>query len=336
MKLFFLRSFLILIILFGEHAYANCSGNFPNIITDICWECVFPIKIGNINITPGYDDGSEPDGSPICMCPNPALANAPTPGIKIQFWEPARMLDVTRAPFCLVNLSGIRLGNSSSLRDRGAAALPTGEGLDKSFYHVHWYVFPVFYVFELLMDFACVDKGQIDLLHLSEFDPFYSNDEFSLLQNPEAVLFGNIVAQAACAADCLKSSLSKEGGYDSMFWCAGCHGGIYPFTGSIPATVTSVQATELLVTKFIAKMHRYGLLYAYVGRGAECQKQFAPIIKKSMYRLQMLNPVPSTDRGCFPLGKSDFWHPRHNTREIMQGSNNYGYLIWRKRQCCLL
>lgn len=325
----------VIVLSLFQQTNAVCSGSFPNIITDVCWECVFPIRVGGMNITPSYDDGdNEGDGNPICICPSRILGNTHVPGIKISLWEPVRMADVTRTPYCLVNMGGMHLGNSNTLKDRGVGALPQGEGtLHKSYYHVHWYVFPIFYAFELLLDFACVDQSQIDLLHLSEFDPFWDNDELALLHNPEAVLFGNPIAQAACAVDCAKASFGH--GFDAMFWCAGCFGSLYPFTGSVAATVTSVQATELLVARFMAKMHRYGLMYAYIGPGSECKKQFAPIIKKSMYRLQMINPIPATDNACMPIGKSDFWHGRHQTREILQGSNNYGYLIWRKRQCCL-
>lgn len=330
-----MRVIILFFLSLTTSVLASCSGKFPNIISDVCWECIFPIRIGGVNVTPSHKDaGGDQGGNPICFCPKPPFGQI-TPGIRISYWEPVRMVDVTRVPYCLVNLGGIKIGNASSLKDRGTIALTEGEGgLKNSFFHVHWYVFPIFYVFELLTDFICMERAQIDLVHMTEFDPFWDNDEFALLHNPEAVVFGNIIAYGACAADCAKASFGF--GLDSLFWCAGCHGLLYPFTGSVSSHVTSVQATELLTAKFIAKMHRYGALPAYVGPGSDCQKVICPIIKKSMYRLQMLNPKASTHKSCHPLGRSDFLHPRHATREILEGSSNYGYLVWRKRQCCLL
>jgi conjugal transfer pilus assembly protein TraU len=73
----------------------------------------------------------------------------------------------------------------------------------------------VFYLFELLTDLVCVEKHKFDVAFLTEFDPFWNRDEFSLLQNPEAILFGNPVAQAACIADCAKTSFGF--GFDSLF-----------------------------------------------------------------------------------------------------------------------
>ncbi|MGL5126712.1 MAG: TraU family protein, partial [Aeromonas popoffii] len=37
----------------------ECEGRFVNPITDICWECLFPISIGSIAVSAG----SEPDTS---------------------------------------------------------------------------------------------------------------------------------------------------------------------------------------------------------------------------------------------------------------------------------
>lgn len=321
---------------------AECTGKFPNVITDICWECIFPIRIGGSKVTTGDDQEEERrghfnfsgNGNLICMCPKPPL-NQPTPGIRISFWEPLRLMDVTRHPYCLVNLGGIRLGNSQSVKDRGTVALTEGEGgLKNSFFQVHWYVFPVFYLFELLTDFVCMEKKAFDLAWLTEFDPLWNRDEWALLQNPEALLFGNPIAQGACAADCAKVSTTGYG-FDPMFWCAGCHGSVYPFTGSIPAHITGVQATELAGIKFMAMMHRRGLLRAYLGSLDICKASVCPLIKKSMYRLQMLSPIPAPNV-CAGLGKSDFLHPRNAQREIIHNSMNYGYLVWRRRECCLL
>ncbi len=314
---------------------ADCSGSFPNVVTDVCWECMFPIRVGGIKLSNGEEGSGAPKRS-VCLCPKPPI-NQPTPGIVISYFEPARMVDVTRHPYCLVNMGGVTLGgNHNSPKDRGTVALTDGEGgLKNSFFHVHWYVFPVFALFELLTDIICVENAKFDVAFITEFDPFWNRDELSLLTNPEAILFGNPIAQGACALECVKTSFGF--GMDSLFWCAGCHGGIYPFTGSIASHISGVQATELIVTKFMAHLHRSGLLNAYYGGANTCKAWPCPIIKKSMYKLQMLNPVPATKtENCVPIGRSDFLHSRHAQREIIQNSMNYGYLIFRRRECCFL
>lgn len=313
---------------------STCEGKFPNIVHDVCWECIFPIRIGGANLTPSYEDASAGISSPICVCPKPPFGQS-TPGIRVSFWEPVRLIDVTRTPYCLVNLGGQKIAGRDEFKSRGTIGLLEGDGgLKHSFYQVHWYVFPIFAIFELFTDFAlCIDRSSFDLAYMSELDPFWNNDELAILHNPEALVFSNQLAQAACAADCAKASFGP--GFDELFWCDGCHGSIYPFTGSVPAHVSSVQATELLAARFIAKLHRYGLAQSTSGDASVCGKSYAPIIKKSQYRLQMINPIPATQNSCVPLGRSDFIHPRHETREVMKRGNHYGYLVWRRRECCV-
>ena len=70
-----------------------------------------------------------------------------------------------------------------------------------SFYQVHWYVYPVIYWLELIVDFLCLEQQSFDVAYITELDPLWNADELSFILNPEAVLFGNPIAQAACAVD---------------------------------------------------------------------------------------------------------------------------------------
>lgn len=319
---------LALFLIHSVCVHSDCSGHFPNPITDICWEGMFPIKIGGFETGKKEGDGSK---SPVgCMCPKPPLGQ-PTPGIRVSFFEPTRMMDVTRTPYCFVNLGGLKMGGNS-LKDRGTVRIQTDDMTKSSFWHVHFYMYPVLFLFELLTEFICMDKGVFDVSYMTEFDPLWNNDLHALIQNPEAILFSNMIAQGACAVDCQKTMHGFP--FDEMFWCAGCHGSIYPFTGSISTQASSAQATELAAIKFMAMQHRRGLLHSYLGNNP-CGASPCLIIKKSMYKLQMVNPVAST-RNAVPLGRTDFIYPRHHQREIIQDSSNYGYLVFRRRECCLL
>ena len=114
-------------------ANPNCHGKFPNPITDVCWSCSFPIGLaGGAKVTMGQDENtSSSSGSPFCACSNP-----PKIGLKMSFWEPARMVDVTRTPYCFVGLGGISM-------DFGIDAprhAQTGKSEARSpsaFYHAH-------------------------------------------------------------------------------------------------------------------------------------------------------------------------------------------------------
>jgi conjugal transfer pilus assembly protein TraU len=324
----YLRCFLFFMIALSQ-VQAKCVGRFVNPITDICWSCLFPITIAGMKVSPSGEDTSNPKQI-LCTCTKPF----PRVGIPISFWEPVRMVDVTRTPYCLVNMGGMQLMQNGVKGQGGVEnSHGTGSTMRNSFYQVHWYMYPVLYWLELLVDFVCMEKGDVDIAYITELDPMWNDDETSFILNPEAALFGNPVAQAACAADCLKASAGF--GFDTMFWCAGCQGGMYPFSGSVPAHVGGVQASLLVLERMVAKLHREGLLWGTMGKEAWCDRYPMPIIKKSQYKTQMLFPIPSTgSRQCYPLGRSEvIWG---SGKEFPYRGEDFGYLIWRKRACCLL
>lgn len=320
-------SLLVIYICAIQAVHPSCRGRFVNPVTDICWSCIFPITIGGFRVSANGEDTSNPRTF-ICKCSRPF----PRFGLPISFWEPVRLVDVTRTPYCLVNMGGISIANKGV---HGAGSVANGHQgrLRSSFYQVHWYLYPVIFWLELLVDFVCMEKGDFDLAYLTELDPFWNDDETGFLLNPEAVLFGNPIAQAACVADCALAT----GGFpsDKLFWCAGCQGSMYPFSGTISAHVGGVQASLLALQRMTAKLHREGLLWGTIGRNAWCDKYPMPIIQKTQYKTQMLYPVPATgSRQCYPLGRSEvLWG---SGKEWPYQGEDFGYLIWRKRACCLL
>ena len=102
----------------------------------------------------------------------------------------------------------------------------------------------------MVTDFPCLERGSFDLAYLTEVDPLWNDDELTLILNPEAVLFANPVAVAACAADCVAATAGF--GIAEMFWCAGCQGGLYLLDGHAHhAAIDQVVEADLLT-------HMYG------------------------------------------------------------------------------
>jgi conjugal transfer pilus assembly protein TraU len=317
--------FLAFSLLVFQPLHAKCVGRFVNPVTDICWKCLFPIKIAGFTIAKG---GADPESvnKLLCTCGKPL----PRVGIPVSFWEPARLVDVTRTPYCLVNMGGISVANTGT-RGRGDIEEDQDTVTKKSFYQVHWYTYPVVYWLELLIDFVCLESLSIDLAYVTELDPLWNDDEKNSILNPEALLFGNVIAQAACAADCIAVTANLP--LDPLFWCGGCQGSLYPFTGTVDHHTGGVQASLLIVQKMIARLHREGLLWGYMGEAGLCGKYFMPFIRKSQYRTQMTYPVSNT-KNCHPLGHTEiFWGAG---KEFPYKGSDFGYLIWRKRDCCMM
>jgi|688.fasta_scaffold03135_19 conjugal transfer pilus assembly protein TraU len=299
------------------------DGKFVNPFTDVCWECLFPITINGVNVTPGYKDQGE-HNQRFCFC----AGTPPRAGIPISFWEPCRLVDVTRHAYRLIGLGGITVGRES-ITNRGSIGVIEESSSRTSFYHVHWYTYPLFSLLGLFSDFPCVEKGEMDI-YMTELDPLWKNDLLSVILNPEAALFSSSPAQLACMADCASSSYNKPS--DKMFWCAGCEGSLYPFTGTVPHHEGAVQASALLVHRIIAKLHRALLVKGYE-EGEFCQPKYMPIIKKSLYKTQMIFPIPQTKGECHALGKSDLlWGMG---KSYPKGGEDFSYLVWVKKQTCL-
>ncbi len=299
--------------------FAKCQGKFINPFTDVSWSGIFPITIGGFNVTPQHKDYEEYRKTIICYCKPLKM------GIKASFFEPVRLIDVTRTPFCLVGLGGIGLGKNT-VRKHGTIHNRPDTGRS-SFYQVHWYIYPLIFWLELLMDFVCVSRGKLDVGFITEFDPGWQDDEWGFLVNPEAGLFSSKLLQLACTADCFSSTFRTP--INTLFWCAGCLGSLYPFGGSVEHHVGGIQASSLLVQRIIAKFHRLNLVKGYETDNF-CGGHYAPNIQKTLYKTQLVYPVSAK---CEPLGKSEaLWG---SGKSFPYKGEDFVYLLFKKRKCCL-
>lgn len=334
MRLIMWLMITILSVGFSTNVLASnlCQGKFPNPITDVCWSCMFPISIGKAEVFAGDKTKSDTQNPtlPLCSCPMPGGVRV---GVTMGFWEPLALVDVTRHQYCMVNLGGLQLNKGKFGADGEVETDDPSQG--GSFYHVHWYKFPLLYWLNLLTDSACVENGNMDIAMMTELDPTWHDDELTYLLNPEAILFGNLVSQAACSVDSVATM--AEHPVDTLFWCAGAQGSMYPMNGFVQDHIGGVQASTLLTERMTYKLHREQMVWDSVGENSPtiCTLYPSPILPKSRYRYQMVNPIPTASEGedgCHAFGHTTtLWGAMH---EFPVKGEDFGYLVWRKRNCC--
>jgi conjugal transfer pilus assembly protein TraU len=308
----------------------NCHGKFISPITDICWSCLLPISMGAGTVLADGQEDSPNEGPLFCEC---LKSSPPRIGVKIGFWEPVRIAEFTRTPFCFVALGGVELGGGSLQVPRGVHKTDR-KGTRSSFYQAHWYKNPILFYLEMLTDNVCLEEGSFDIAYMTELDPLWNDSELTLILNPDVFLFANPIAQAVCAADCVAATTGF--GSKSLFWCAGCQGLLYPLTGNVAAHVGGVQATSLLMQRMTAKLHREGLMWAASGPDGLCSYYPQPLMDKTNYKSQLIYPIPNTKkingRCCQPFGRSTaVWGAG---KEFPYKGEDFAYQIFRKRNCC--
>ncbi len=247
----------------------------------------------------------------------------------IGYWEPMALTDVTRSPGCMVNLG-------FSLPAFGKTAQGTAKKDEKqvngAFYHVHWYKYPLTYWLNIITSLGCLEGGDLDIAYLSEIDPTWTDSSLTTILNPEAVIFANPIAQGACAADAIASAFNMP--LDVLFWCAGSQGSMYPFNGWVSNESSPLQSSLLVSERMAFKLHRQGMIMETIGKNnAVCNEYPSPILPKERWRYQMVNMYPDSGQ-CHPFGRSVMrWETGKNPPNTKK---NFGYLMWRKRNCVFL
>ncbi|MBP7529742.1 MAG: TraU family protein [Syntrophorhabdaceae bacterium] len=302
-----------------QGAHALCRGSFFNPITDVCWQCIFPVTMGGVAlINSDIDTVDDRISSPVCLC-------GTTLGISASFWEPARIVETVKDPYCF-NLIGAELG------DGGGGFLGGGYREDEKaksvFSQVHYYLFNVWSLLDLFVDMPCIDAEGFDVAYLTEIDPSWNDDLLAFLINPEAILFGNPVLQMACMADSVAANTSTP--IDLLFWCMGSWGSSYPLTGN-KTNDTYIQDNAAIAGKFLYKMTRELLLWDY-GTNV-CGPVIWPVWTKNNFRMHIMKPV--RDFTCHPIGRSGLiWSSMKNPSPV-PGNDNFNWVMFRRKLCCI-
>lgn len=324
----------------------KCKNNFPNLVSDINWRTFFPMRLGG-NVIMNY--GSMPDNvgtentddfnpnSVFCTCDD-AITGYPRAGAYVSFWEPSRAIEVVQKDGCYPFLFGMDMGKGMSPFGAFGTGGQSNQAGAKAFYNIHYYAFPLLTVMDLISGLEwCTDWiNDIDLLGMTEVDPGWNDDELTIFINPEAIMFGNPIAQALCAVDALASSAGFP--LNALSWCAGSWGSLYPFTGNTGTVGSQVRTTSLLAGRLLARYARLPIYPAAEfdtsSAGAKCGGIVRPFLKKSQYKFSTIFPIPETeDRGGHVFGSSPFTWGEHRN---IPGTGEYQiYMVWRKRNCCL-
>ena len=340
----------------GKDFNLDCEDGkiLTGIIDKICWSCVLPMRIMGVGPKPAGAASS----NPICMCRD--SNGVPEFGWQLGYFQPARVEEVVKTPWCSPFLGGIKLQNSAFEVGRDKASDHTDKP-QNVFMDSHYFSYPIFQLLNLLMIPSCAgDMHQdIDLLNMTEIDPLWSTALLPFVPNPESVVFANPLALAWCMADCVATTLKSES--ESNYFCAGCDGLIYPHTGNIHGITDPVQNSSLLLQRQLAALHRRGLAEKTMGEEEMCGTTYSYFIPRSQYRVSMLYPVPESARSrplfdppkqssggsssptsfvpsddcCHRLGESVHQWSTLKGGRSRPGKENYVYLIWRYVDCCV-
>jgi len=91
-------------------------------VTDMCWDCFFPIRVMGVNISGsgrGRSKMPSQTASPMCVCPG-KLYGLPSPGITWGMWFPTHVIETVRQPWCSPTLFGENLSGGGGGTDGGS------------------------------------------------------------------------------------------------------------------------------------------------------------------------------------------------------------------------
>jgi len=332
-RLWMLLGSLVALLAGGEPARAgpDCQDGSvlsAAIVTNICWDCVFPIRVAGVTLA---GSGSVPAGAadqPLCLCDE---AGVPHPGVTVGMWMPFQIIETVRAPGCSPTLGGITLPGANPL-NYGTKGWQQGESDDPAALHYHTYAFPVFKMLDLFTDAHCFSGAlsDFDILFLSEIDPTWTYDELAFFTAPESAAVALPPAQLACLGDAVAALAG--GGIDQLFWCAGSWGSIYPLSGNANGQQSAVSDMSLLSTRALAVQHRRGLAVRTMGNDVLCQGAYDTLMPKSQYRMSMFWPPPEANSNHVIGQTTLVWG---DWRQIPATGEDASFIIWRWQDCCL-
>lgn len=358
-KSFFVGLFIVATGLQTHAASNECPNKFPNLVNDICWSCMFPFRLWGANILKlnGEDFPTDASSQVACVCVSSLKI-----GVPIAFWEPAYWVDVHTSPGCSPTAGGLEVPLPWVEGQKGGTMIDKKSNVQKSFMHATYYVAPVMFMLEAVIDDTCSDRSAFDIGWSSEFDPTWDDDELAMIKMPIAFAFGSLPGILAAGPDAAAAAIGFP--IDAVFWQAGSWGPIYPMGGTSQNYVSDDQRGRLYTTRMLAEAHAMsemaGLFAKGGGRSFACRsgepgcnstmtkqamcagspwdmpKQL--VMQKGQYKIQRMFPVPQTRKlslggCCSPIGRTTIVQ-EFGTQGPLTEHKDYGYAVFRKRDCC--
>ena len=311
---------------------AACTGSFPNLINDICYDCMFPMSLAGGLISMGvkgddYDTGASK--SPVCICAKNLQLGTP-----IGFWEPRFMVDTTNVPGCMPLLGGVNISPPYNAAEFGGDKRPNrhiGGTSRSAFMHANEYVNPVLSAIGAVSESPCLDNRSFDTPFISWADPTWNDDALSMVLTPYAFPFANVAAIASEAPDAISATFGFP--IESLFWVAGAWGPMYPLNGNVATATTPEQVSHLMIARLFAKLHAAGSQQSTAGSEAlkSCGAMGVPelIMDKRQYKTNRTFPFP--DNQCTPIGRPLMLQEAGAARPQ---DKDYGYFVFQRKDCC--
>ena len=251
-------------------------------------------------------------------------------GTLIMFWEPHRVIETVKDPYCSPTASTQVQGDSGGggiidkIKMGGTHSGHANTEDATVFAQVHYLTHPVLSQIISEFDEMCWEMSDPGIDYISEDDgdwqAIYSSDWW-----PEAGLFANLGAVEACMADAVASQLGFP--LDALYWCMGAWGTLFNMNGHMNQD-EYVTGNAGLAARIVAHMARRGFLLD--AATVPCYAGGMPIWIKSYFKLQPIRPKERELK--IPIGlAAELWSPGLNSPEK---GDNFAWLLWRKRICC--
>jgi len=266
-------------------------------VTDICYECIFPIKIAGVTTS-----ASGPNPAPslaasnkFCTCND--TNGIPEPGFTLAFWNPSYAVEVVKASGCSPVLGGTTIGLSDIGRVTNAFG-SSGEGIDETTgMEYHYYSLPLLTMTSMFSGLGSMcDSGALpdfDPMYFSELDPTHASDELAFFVFPEAAIYARPDAILACAADPAIVSVTDEA-VEATNWCA--WGSLYNLSKSQGRSTSWPILTQKTAVRALAGQHRRSQAYLTMGELGMCRGgMLYPTLPKTQYRYSYFYPFAEAE-----------------------------------------